>query len=264
MKLNVLRADPAGNITLFVLDPVEKGKRAGIAAQLMEIPEFKAEQVGFLCPPGEGADGHMEMMGGEFCGNATRAFGLLTAKNMGLTGPAHVRIETSGCDHIVTVDTDLTAGTSRAEMPLPLSITRETVAGHTGTLVNLGGIAHFVVEDVTPEQAFFDQAEPMLAAIPGLDAYGVIFLEPAKGTMTPLVKVPATNTLVWEGSCGSGSLASALAQSRDLTDGTFSRSYIQPAGTVTATAVREGGKVVKTYIGGPVTLGEPFETEVKG
>ena len=46
--------------------------------------------------------------------------------------------------------------------------------------------------------------------------------------------------------------------------GTFSRSYIQPAGTVTATAVREGGKVVKTYIGGPVTLGEPFETEVKG
>ena len=59
-------------------------------------------------------------------------------------------------------------------------------------------------------------------------------------------------------------LASALAQSRDMADGTFSRSYIQPAGTVTATAVREGGKVVKTYIGGPVTLGEPFETEVKG
>ena len=55
-----------------------------------------------------------------------------------------------------------------------------------------------------------------------------------------------------------------LAQSRDMADGTFSRSYIQPAGTVTATAVREGGKVVKTYIGGPVTLGEPFETEVKG
>ena len=24
MKLNVLRADPAGNITLFVLDPIER------------------------------------------------------------------------------------------------------------------------------------------------------------------------------------------------------------------------------------------------
>ena len=30
MKLNVLRADPAGNITLFVLDPVEKEKRGEI------------------------------------------------------------------------------------------------------------------------------------------------------------------------------------------------------------------------------------------
>ena len=234
MKLNVLRADPAGNITLFVLDPVEKSKRAGIAAQLMEIPEFKAEQVGFFCPPGEGADGHMEMMGGEFCGNATRAFGLLTAKNMGLTGPAHVRIET----------------------------TRETVAGHTGTLVNLGGIAHFVVEDVAPDRAFFDQAEPMLAAIPGLDAYGVIFLEPAKGTMTPLVKVPATNTLVWEGSCGSGTLASAIAQSQNADDGLFVRDYIQPAGVVQASVASQGGKVTAAYIGGPVSLDEPVVVEL--
>ena len=30
MKLNVLRADPAGNITLFVLDPVEKAQRGKI------------------------------------------------------------------------------------------------------------------------------------------------------------------------------------------------------------------------------------------
>ena len=28
MKLNVLRADPAGNITLFVLDPIERERRA--------------------------------------------------------------------------------------------------------------------------------------------------------------------------------------------------------------------------------------------
>ena len=79
MKLNVLRADPAGNITLFVLDPVEKSRRADVAAQLMAVPEYKAEQVGFVCTPQEGGDGRMEMMGGEFCGNATRAFGLLTA-----------------------------------------------------------------------------------------------------------------------------------------------------------------------------------------
>ena len=73
MKLNILRADPAGNITIFVLDPIEKAQRAAIAEQIMAIPFLKAEQVGYACPPEDGVDGRMEMMGGEFCGNATRS-----------------------------------------------------------------------------------------------------------------------------------------------------------------------------------------------
>ena len=47
MKLNILRADPAGNITVFVLDPIEKAQRAAIAEQIMAIPFLKAEQVGY-------------------------------------------------------------------------------------------------------------------------------------------------------------------------------------------------------------------------
>ena len=260
MKLNVLRADPAGNITLFVLDPVEKSRRADVAAQLMAVPEYKAEQVGFVCTPQEGGDGRMEMMGGEFCGNATRAFGLLTAKKMG--APAHVRIETSGCDHIVTVDTDLAAGTSQAEMPLPQWLKNVEFAGHKGTLVHLGGIAHLVMENVEPSKAVFDQAEPLFQDIPGLDAYGVIFLDTNTLHMTPLVKVPATNTLVWEGSCGSGTLASAIAQSQDADDGLFVRDYIQPAGVVQASVARQGGRVTAAYIGGPVSLDEPVVVEL--
>lgn len=260
MRLKVLRADPAGNITLFVLDPVERAQRASVAAQLMALPRFQAEQVGFYCEPEEGGDGHMEMMGGEFCGNATRAFGMLIAQKLG--GRDQVRIETSGCDHIVTVDVDLKAGTSRAEMPLPQSVSEAEVDGHTGTLVHLGGIAHLVVEGVTPNQEFFDKAEPLFQNIPGLDAYGVIFLDPAAGKMTPLVKVPATDTLVWEGSCGSGSLASAVAQSQNAPDGEFARDYIQPAGVVRATVVRKDGAVTATYIGGPVSLDAPVEVEL--
>ncbi|MGE4277901.1 MAG: hypothetical protein AB7E30_12110, partial [Lawsonibacter sp.] len=98
--------------------------------------------------------------------------------------------------------------------------------------------------------------------IPGLDAYGVIFLDREQQRMTPLVKVPATNTLVWEGSCGSGSLAAAVAQSMNGPDGTFARDYIQPAGVVRATVVRKDGRVVAAYIGGPVTLGEPIQVEL--
>ena len=260
MELNILRADPAGNITLFVLAPVPREQRAEIAARLMEMPQFKAEQVGFVCPVQEGGDGRMEMMGGEFCGNATRAFGMLTAREKG--GLSTVRVETSGCDHIVTVDVDLSASTARSEMPLPQSVTPARVGDVAGTLVHLGGIAHLVVENVTPSQAFFDQAEPLFRDITGLDAYGVIFLSPEDGKMTPLVKVPATNTLVWEGSCGSGSLACAVAQSQEAPDGEFARDYIQPAGVVRATAVRQGGRVVSTYIGGLVTLDEPVLVEL--
>ena len=47
MELNILRADPAGNITVFVLDPVEKAQRAAIAEKIMAIPALKAEQVGY-------------------------------------------------------------------------------------------------------------------------------------------------------------------------------------------------------------------------
>ena len=58
-KLRIVRADPAGNITLFVLTPVEKAQCAAVAADLMKIGELKAEQVGFVFP-----NGHREMRRG--------------------------------------------------------------------------------------------------------------------------------------------------------------------------------------------------------
>ena len=261
MKLNILRADPAGNITLFVLDPVERERRAALASRLMALPELGAEQVGFVCPPLEGGDGRFEMAGGEFCGNATRAFGMLLSRQRG--GLSRVWVETSGCDRVVTVEADAAAGTARAEMPLPRGAHPVAVDCRRGVLVHLGGIAHLVVvEGVAPSRDFFDRAEPLFRDIPDLEAYGVIFLEEEKDRMTPLVKVPATDTLVWEGSCGSGTLAAAVAQSADSPDGTFSKRYEQPAGVICATVVRSGGTVTAAYIGGPVTLDEPLVLEL--
>lgn len=260
MKLNILRADPAGNITLFVLDPVARERRAEIAARLMALPGLQAEQVAFVCSPREGGAGRMEMMGGEFCGNATRAYGMLLAEKLG--GASRIKVETSGCQGPVEVQVDLAAGTAQAQMPLPRSVRGVEVAGHAAVLVDLVGIAHLVVEDVPPSQDFFDLAEPVFRDIPGLEAYGVIFLEPAQGKMTPLVKVPATGTLVWEGSCGSGSLAAAVAQSRDAPDGVFSREYLQPAGMVRAGVERRDGRVSAAHIGGPVVLDAPVEIEL--
>ena len=82
-----------------------------------------------------------------------------------------------------------------------------------------------------------------------MDAYGVMFLDPVTGKMTPLVKVIAPNTLIWEGSCGSGSLAAAVCKSQDAPDGEFAQDFIQPAGIVRATVVRKDGAITAAFIG---------------
>ena len=253
-RYRIMRADPAGNITLFVLTPVEKASCAAIAARLMAIEALKAEQVGFVFP-----DGRMEMEAGEFCGNASRAYGYLLAKQQGLTGRHTMRLSVSGCDHPIAVSVDMDAGTAEAEMPLPRFVKRVEAAGAAGTLVHLGGIAHLVVSGVTPSREFFAQAEPLFAAYPELQAYGVCFLNGE--TMTPLVKVPEAGTLVFEGSCGSGTLASVAAMSEGR-EGTFSAALRQPAGTVSASVTRQAGAITAAAIGGPVTLDAPCEVEI--
>ena len=256
MKLTVVRANPAGNITLFVRTPVERAQYGAVGEKLLALPELKGEQVGFLC-----GDGHMEMAGGEFCGNATRAFGLLTAKERGLAGKCHLTLSVSGCEKDACVDVDTEAGTARAEMPLPLFARRAAVGDVHGTLVHLGGIAHLVVDGTAPSEAFFAEAEPLLLSLGALDAYGVIFSNGS--SIRPLVKVPATKAFIWEGSCGSGSLAAAIAHSAGIRDGVFERDYIQPAGTIRVTVERRGGEVTSAYIGGSVTLDEPVEVEIE-
>ena len=71
LELDLLRADPAGNITLLVLTPVSPALRPAAARELLR--RHGAEQAGFLVPPRLGGDCRLEMMGGEFCGNAAMA-----------------------------------------------------------------------------------------------------------------------------------------------------------------------------------------------
>lgn len=267
VRLKVVRADPAGNVTLFVLTPVDRALRADAAGKLIAaLPEMKVEQVGFASVPLMGTAARLEMAGGEFCGNAARAWGMWTAREAGrVPRPERVRIEVSGCNHPIAVDVDWAEGTARTEMPLPLAV--RPVPEFGGTLVHLGGIAHLVVWDEVPSRDFFHRAEPAFKGMAGLEAYGVIFLnrlDAAAGEerLTPFVKVPSVGTLFQEGSCGSGSLAAAVAESAEVRDGEFRRRYVQPAGALTASVIRRDGKVRGAFIEGPVSLDEPVEVEL--
>ena len=67
--------DPAGNVTAIVLSDVPAAERARAAARLLRLPELHIEQVAFLTAPRCGGEIRLEMMGGEFCGNALRCVG---------------------------------------------------------------------------------------------------------------------------------------------------------------------------------------------
>ena len=96
----------------------------------------------------------------------------------------------------------------------------------------------------------------------GAEAYGVIFLDRAAGAITPLVKVVSTDTLVWEGSCGSGTLAAAAAESFGMENGTFSREYAQRAGVISARVSCLDGALSHAFIGGKVSFDAPTEVEI--
>ncbi|MDR0759816.1 MAG: hypothetical protein LBF74_06855 [Treponema sp.] len=268
--MEIVVADPAKNITVFVLGEAEDSeKRAETARSLLADPRFKAEQVGFVLPPVPGNAGRrlwrLEMMGGEFCGNAARSFGLFIARETGSRGRVPVPIEISGVDTplIVTVDTE--AGRAEVEIPKPLAIDRVEAGGpESFPLVIFDGIVHAIAPDISPEETAFrriqtavekrcrDLAGTKLRSHPA--AIGVMFFDTASRFMTPAVYVAATDSLVFESSCGSGSAALAAWETRSAADGERRLEVRQPGGIIEAGICRKNGEISHIAIGGPVRL----------
>jgi len=261
MTLNILRADPAGNITIFVLDEVQPSERAGIASKIMALDELKAEQVGFLTAPRSGDCAvRLEMMGGEFCGNASRALGLYLAQKSGSSGS--FRVEVSGCEYPVEVTADLENGTASAAMPLPKNVESFILSGIDCTRVDLDGISHLVTECDHPDRRMIMASDELFAHDDSIAAYGTMFFDKYSMSMIPFVRVKATGSLVREGSCGSGTVAAAASLYLASVDGKRSFSIAQPSGTITAELEKRGGKYSAVTIGGAVMLEQPQKIEI--
>lgn len=252
MEIELIPVDPAQNYTLFVATPVETALRPSVAAALMQRQDPPAEQVAFLCSGGPLP--RMEMMGGEFCGNASRSFGMLTAMEQNLRRGS-VTVEVSGCSHPLQVEVDLDRGTARVEMPLPQKTCLLETAGHRFSVLVFEGLCHAVVEadpDPVLARTVLEELERSFSP----DAAGVIFLQRQPLAITPVVYVPATGSTVWENSCGSGSLAAALwlaAQQphRELQE----YAIAQPGGLLEVSLRLHRGQVISARLGGPVTVG---------
>ena len=257
MRIRYIPADPAGNLTGLVLTPVAREARPALAARLMARCPEGFEQIAFIDEDSlTGPLPRMEMMGGEFCGNASRAFGWYAAQRRG-QGETALCVSVSGAAEPVRVRLDPARGCAYADMPLPAGCVRIGAAGCALDVVRMEGIDHAIVPGEAPSQAL---AEAVLAAMPPAPAQGVLFLDGAR--MTPFVHVAATGTGVWESSCGSGSVALAWALCRGRADGTHAFAFDEPGGRIEVEAQMERGRVVRAMMGGRVTLGEEKEVEM--
>ncbi len=223
--------DPTGNITALVYGDVEACRQPAFAAELMERhPEV--EQVGFLrLPESGGADAALRMAGGEFCGNASMCAAVccILDGDCGKTAESGetetMRLRVSGAADSVILRVRQTGADSfdtAVCMPPALEIQKTAFSfrGLKGEIptVRLQGIEHLIL---TPDSVFFalredraaaEGAARELCAMRGADALGLLFLEGEAPvcSLTPLVYVPGSGTLFWEGSCASGSAAAGI------------------------------------------------------
>ena len=259
MVLHYTVIDPTKNITLLVTTPVQRTLQAQVAAWLLRY-EPDAEQVGFLEQSADGTP-RLQMMGGEFCGNATMGLGAWLCRRdrlaHGMTHDFALNISGTSAPVPCAVTPVAHGYLATVEMPLPEKTEVHTFPVSGGeidlTVVFLPGICHIIA----PKQAIDrGQAEELLrhwsASLPG-EAVGLILLDEARTAIDPLVYVKPTDTAVWERGCGSGSAAAAcyLTAKRGAAQ---CLSVRQQGGTIAAVTAWDGQRVTALHITGSVVL----------
>lgn len=256
MNITVTIANPAGNITAIVEGVTDRNKYQEISSALFEMTEEKIEQVGFVREPilGQGAISRLEMAGLEFCANATRSFALYTAVKKGLP-KGSIPVEISGMDEVLICEVDPKEMTGAVTIHSSLHIKYTFIDGVPFPAVLMDGITHFLAFDQGPDE---DLNELLIAKAKedhNPPAVGVMYLDALTGMMTPYVRVLATNTSYYEGSCGSGTIALAMHQAEGSPEDHWSSSVLQPGGSIQAKAVKQD-EIFTVTIDGPITLKE--------
>ena len=259
MVLRYTVIDPTKNITLLVTTPVQRNLQAQTAAWLLRR-EHDAEQVGFLELAADGTP-RLQMMGGEFCGNATMGLGAWLCRREKLPhGVTHdFALDISGADAPVPCSvTPVNYGyLATVEMPLPEKMEVRSFPAADGelslTVVFLPGICHIIAPKDAVDRL---QAEELLrrwsASLPG-EAVGLILLDEEHTVIDPLVYVKPTDTAVWERGCGSGSAAAACYLTAKRGESQC-LSIRQRGGTIAAVTTWDGARVTQLHITGSVAL----------
>lgn len=275
MLIDYIVANPTGNITVLVTSAVAAADRQAVVQRMFcDVPD--CEQVGFVTPE---SPGHirLEMMGGEFCGNATISAAAYQASLDGLAADSETKIlvDSSGVPapvEVVIKCERLGAGGSSAsryvgtlEMPMPTMSYYDYSCGDGSVIklpvVHLEGISHMMMPAAMISDAAMESAIRAIAAEFDSLAFGILKYSESAGAMNirPLVYVKGSDTLVWENGCASGSIAAAYYNycattqdssfsdspgSKPAADNEFNISISQPGGVITVEIT--GGRLYLT------------------
>ena len=149
MELRYTVIDPTKNITLLVTTPVPRDVQPRVAAELLRREE-DAEQVGFAEGLAAGKP-RLQMMGGEFCGNATMSMAAWLHRDLPVGAERTLALPVSGAPEPVACRVTRIDGCfiGTVAMPLPERIEKLPlpVCGVTQSLpvVFLPGICHVIV-----------------------------------------------------------------------------------------------------------------------
>lgn len=267
MKLNFIKANPTENMTIFILDPLPRSSYSEVANKLMNYNNLHAEQVGFIEQPTlPGSASRLHMMGGEFCGNASRAFAAIMVQKGYSTYQREgdhfiVPIEVSGNDRILNAEVrELSDHTYDVKIKLPLYKSARPFETHyngvhyPGLLVDFEGISHVVLStgnDIPDEGLLLHIVKELSPLKSG--AFGVMFYNEELNFMTPLVYVEDTGSVIWERSCGTGTAALGVALSL-AGKGSIDMVVGQPGGRLEILTVWGAGQIEEIHLQGEVGI----------
>ena len=261
MRIDYIKLSPTGNITVLVRTPVPRVAQADLAARLLSADGVGGELVGYIEQSSDPrAVGRLQMMGGEFCGNATMSLCAVAARATGLKdgGESDFLCEVSGSPALVACRVSLDKGVwrGRVDMPLPTRLGQAELPVDGGVIaapmIEMPGITHLILEGgARPDGDTIRRWLPEWCRILGAEALGALLWDGDDGCMDPYVYVPSAGTLVQEHGCGSGSAAIG-AHLAARAGKSLSTPVRQPGGVIVADAVWGGGALRRLSITGRI------------
>lgn len=227
-KIFVITAAGGNGTVIQVLNkPLTRQEYSLLGNQLLnKAKSFGAEQAGFLLLNSR----HLEMAGGEFCGNAARSGAIVFSE---IIGGQRVTFTISGYKGEVKGRVKKLKENFyfvECKFPhLPVSLKEAYLFNKEKVnIVDLGGIVHVVLESPFPaEEELYKKIHKKIIkelSLQEKSAVGVIWIKRLNKEvkMHPVVWVKKVDTFFYEHSCGSGTIAVAKV--------TQLPSVIQPTG----------------------------------